>query len=142
MNFSSHAKAGLIVSGLAAGANFLFFGGAQQTVFAAALCFVGSVFPDLDTDSIPSRWAARAGLAFCCLCLYQKVYLPAVIAGMLFFAVKSGKHREFTHSYGVAALAIIIGVSIGNFFYCAFGVGLLCHFIVDGLSPLDPGNWI
>ncbi len=141
MKFSSHLKAGLAISAIAGAGSYLFFGDTLSAAYAAALTLTGSLFPDLDTNSIPSRWAARIGLLITFICLYTKTYLPAVVAGGLFFAVKSGKHRGFTHSYALPLIAIIVGISSGNFLFCAFGIGLIVHFFLDGLSLLVAENW-
>jgi membrane-bound metal-dependent hydrolase YbcI (DUF457 family) len=142
MNFTSHAKAGFWTALIAAVTSFLIKNDLRFSLLAGALCWVGAVLPDLDTDSIPSRWAARLGLAFTCLCIYTGSLFPATIAGLLFFAVKSTVHRGITHSYFLPLLCIALGIWHGNFLYGSFGIGLLCHLVVDQLSPLDSRNWL
>lgn len=142
MNFPAHAKAGCWTALTAAVTSFLVRNDLRFSALAGALCFIGAVLPDLDTESIPSRWAARFGVAVSCFCIYTGKLLPAVIVGLLFFAVKSTAHRSWTHSYFLPCLCIALGVWHGNFLYVAFGIGLICHYVVDSLSPLDSRNWV
>lgn len=141
MNFPQHAKAGFYTSCLAASAGYL-FKDLRIALLAGLLCFVGSVIPDLDTDSIPSRWAARFGLGLTCFSIYTGRYFPAVVAALLFFAIKSFPHRNWTHKYFGPLICFSLGIYHQNFLYAAFGVGLLCHLLVDSLSPLDSRNWV
>lgn len=142
MNFSSHAKAGGVLAAATFGVNYLFSNSYKIAAMCAGLVFIGSIFPDLDTESIPSRWAARAGFIFSLACVFWfKTPLPAAIVGALFFLIKSGSHRGFTHKYYFPILSLIIGFSNGNFLYLAFASGLLCHFWLDRISPFDGKNW-
>lgn len=134
MNFASHDKAGFWCSVITGAAGYL-FRTPETALLAGALCFIGSLAPDLDTDSIPSRWAARGGLILSAICLYTKVYLPAVIAGLVFFALKSFPHRSFTHSYFWPLALIAVGIYEQSFLYPAFAIGLICHLILDGVGP-------
>ena len=150
MKFASHAKAGFVISAIAATLETV-FRDFKTGVLAGILCFVGAVIPDLDTDSIPSRWAARFGAAFMFICVYMahehpgaavEYYFPAAVAGLLFFTIKAFPHRSFTHSWFGPVICFALGVYHGNFLYSAFGVGLMCHLIVDRLGPLDSRNWL
>jgi len=142
MNFSQHAKAGLISATIAGIGYYTFANDLKTAVMSAALVFIGSVFPDLDTESIPSRWAARIGFIFSLLCIATNKLLPAAIIGALFFLIKSGKHRGFTHKYSLPALCITAWFFLGNVPCAAFGVGLLVHFGLDKISPFQWKNWL
>jgi len=151
MNFPEHSRAGLKVSAVTIG-GCLFFGDSigagletwiqvKQSFVLGCFVYAGSVFPDLDTESIPSRWAARIGLVFFCIMAYLNKPWPAAIAGALFFLVKADKHRGFTHKYWFIAAFIAYGLIYDKFYACAFGIGLLVHFRVDRISPFELKNW-
>ena len=141
MKFSQHAKGGVIAATLTAASQFAIVNDWKMAGLSGVLCFIGSIFPDLDTESIPSRWAARLGLVFSLICFYTKNYLPAVIAGSLFFLIKSGSHRGFTHKYFFPAICIGVGIGVGNFLHVSFGVGLIVHFWLDRISIFEWKNW-
>lgn len=151
MNFPDHSRAGLITSAVTAtgalffgdslGAGFETWAQTKQSFLLGLLVYIGSVFPDLDTESIPSRWAARIGLVFFCIMAYLNKPWPSAIAGALFFLVKADKHRGFTHKYWFIAAFIIYGLYYHQYLACAFGLGLLVHFRIDRISPFEWKNW-
>lgn len=145
MNFYSHAKAGLLAASIMGGVAAFVNKDLQTAVYSFTLTFCGSIFPDLDTESIPSRWAARAGLLFTSACIFLDNLFPAAIAGMLFFAIKSGHHRGFTHKYPLPVICILLSFYLGfwdSMLYASFGIGLICHLMLDNLRLLDSRNWI
>jgi hypothetical protein len=141
MNFSSHAKSGLILGPTATVLSYLFTNNVQLSVVSGLLAFIGAIFPDLDTDSIPSRWAARIGFGSVLALLYLQKPYPAAWLGLLFFLIKSGKHRGFMHKYHLPTFCFAVSMITGNLFYAAFGFGLCLHFWVDKISPLELKNW-
>ena len=140
MNFPEHAKAGLMASALPISYAVIFGSNLFQSLMAASLVFIGAIFPDLDTDSIPARWAARIGLAFSIICLSINKPYPAAILGSLFFLIKSGKHRGFIHKYWFVAACLASGYIYNSLCY-AFAFGLLVHFSLDKISVLKGENW-
>lgn len=142
MNFSSHARAGLTAAAAVSVASFIYFRNFDQAALTGLVLFAGSIFPDLDTDSIPSRWAARIGFVVSLTMLYlRKPFVPA-LAGMMFFLVKSGRHRGFIHKYCFPVFFLVLGAGTGNVLYAAFGAGLVVHLWLDRISPLDGRRWI
>lgn len=141
MEFSAHAKSGLI-GGVPLAAAGLFFNDPEYFILAGVLFFIGAVFPDLDTDSIPSRWAARIGALFIFAMIAIDKLLPAAVAGLLFFVIKSFAHRKFTHKYWIPALCILLVFFFDNQLYLTFGAGIIVHFWLDKISPLSGRNWV
>jgi len=141
MNFPDHSRAGLIASAMTATVGLFFGQHLEQAVLTGGFVYIGSIFPDLDTESIPSRWAARIGLVFFCIMAYLDKPWPAAIAGALFFLVKADRHRGFTHKYWFIAVFIAYGLIYEQALACAFGVGLLVHFRIDRISPFELKNW-
>jgi hypothetical protein len=142
MNFSEHARAGITASLAVSLAGFIYYNDIAKVVPVGLAAFLGSVFPDLDTTSKPSVWAARMGLVFSLICLAINKPYPAALVGMLFFLVKSEPHRGFLHKYAFIALFFAYGAIQLNPVSLAFGAGLIVHFWLDKLSPLAWKNWI
>lgn len=142
MNFSSHAKHGLTAGAIVAVTGSVITNDVQLSGLAGLLTFAGAIAPDLDTDSIPSRWAARIGFFGGLVLLYfQQTYVVAW-AGILFFLVKSDKHRGFTHKCALPTIIFIIAIIVKNWFCAWFALGLCVHLrIGDKLKFLDQKNW-
>lgn len=141
MNFKEHSRAGLIASGATLGAGVIIVSKFDQPFLWAVIVYIGAIFPDLDTDSIPARWTARAGFIFAVIMLVLKKPWPPAILGAGFFLIKSGKHRGFIHKWWFPGAFIMAG-NIWNQPLCfAFGAGLIVHFAVDKLSPFSIKNW-
>jgi len=141
MNFPDHSRAGLIASVVVSVASMIFTQDLDSAVLLGFSVYIGSVFPDLDTDSIPSRWAARIGVLFFLIMAYLNKPWPPAIAGALFFLVKADHHRGFTHKYWFPLGFIVCGIYLQQYSACAFGFGLLVHFMIDGISPFALKNW-
>lgn len=142
MNFSQHARDGLTAAALVSVASFVYYKNFDRALLTGLVIFAGSIFPDLDTDSIPSRWAARVGFVSSLILLsLNKPYAPA-IAGMMFFLIKSGKHRGFIHKYYLPVFCFVLTARTGNLLYAAFGFGLVIHLWLDRLSIFERKNWI
>jgi hypothetical protein len=141
MNFSEHAKAGGLVAAAVTIGLGLYLDDFKTPFQAGLLAFSGSLFPDLDIDSIPSRYTARACFCFSIALMWLDNPWPPAIAGTLFFLVKSGKHRGFTHKYSLPLICGLLAAFYGNWLFAAFGVGLLTHYALDRLYFFDWGNW-
>jgi len=141
MNFVDHSRIGAI-SSVVIGTGSLIYGyELEQSVLIGIVVYIGSLFPDLDTDSIPSRWAARVGLVFFCIMAYLKKPWPPAIAGGLFFLLKADKHRGFTHKWWFPLGFITYGIYAEQSLAIAFGFGLIIHFKVDGIKFFEMKNW-
>lgn len=141
MNFSEHSRAGIITAVVLGGAGFFYFKDFDRAVLIVFAGYIGAVFPDLDTDSIPSRRAAQAGLVTSFICVFlNKPWLPAIL-GTLFFLIKSGKHRGFIHKYWLPAVCFALGTFLSEPLCFAFGIGLVTHFALDGITLLSLRNW-
>jgi membrane-bound metal-dependent hydrolase YbcI (DUF457 family) len=154
MKFSSHAKTGAAL-GVGLSLTGLFTNNFEQSIFAGFLAFCGANFPDLDTDSIPSRWTARIGVVVSLVCFYLKTPWPVAWMGLMFFIAKSDKHRGFTHKYVLVAFCVAfvfyptswpLGLLISfygiNWLFGAFGVGVASHLLLDDISPWETKNWV
>ena len=139
MNFPQHSKAGAYASGAVCVISLITNQTAESIFFNSLAVYLGSIFPDLDTESTPSKWAARLGFIFVVLCLVNKNPEPAAIAGGLFFLVKSDQHRGFLHKYWFIAAFVAVGYFL-HYLAFLFAMGLLVHFWVDKISPLERKN--
>ncbi len=141
MKFSGHSRAGIITAVVLGGAGFFYFKNFDKAALIAIAGYLGAVFPDLDTDSIPSRRAAQTGLIISlCYIFTNKPWTPALL-GTLFFLIKSGKHRDFIHKYWFPAVCFILGFFLKTPLCFAFGIGVLVHFALDKVNPLSPEEW-
>ena len=141
MNFPEHSRAGWIAGVVTLCAGVVLTSRFDKPLLWAIIVYIGAVFPDLDTDSIPSRWAARLGFAFAVIMMFLKKPWPPAIAGALFFLIKSGKHRGFTHKWAIPISLIFAGFTWDQSLCFAFAGGLLIHFAVDKISPFAMKNW-
>lgn len=131
MNFKDHALIGA-ATGLVTGACFLVYSGSWPLAIMQALTvFLGSLAPDLDTDSIPSRWTARIGFVVACIFMLENKYFPAAIIGSAFMLMKCGKHRGMTHKYYLPFILFGAAAFFSNFLFAAFGIGILVHLKAD-----------
>ena len=141
MNFVDHSRIGAISSAVVATGSLIYGYQLEQSAVIGIVVYIGSLFPDLDTDSIPSRWAARLGLAFFCVMAYLNKPWPPAIAGALFFLLKADKHRGFTHKWWFPLGFIAYAIYDVNYTAWAFGVGLIVHLKVDGIKFFEVKNW-
>jgi hypothetical protein len=101
-------------------------------LFVPLLFFMGGLFPDLDTHSTPSKWAARVGVIISAFLIYKNLPLYAALIGIIFMLTKVGKHRGWTHSITLCIALSLLGryIGIGLYSY-AFSGGILTHIIAD-----------
>ena len=107
--------------------------------------YLGANFPDLDTNSIPSMWAARFVILSSAYFIYIDKLIYAVIVGIIFAAPKISKHRGWTHKYSTLVLIPVIvyfTFEIYTLIAIFFSAGLLVHYEIDRLNPFKFKNWI
>lgn len=101
MNFKGHVTGGLVASSAVTAASIVILGGdsipitSPEVIFS--LCFFMSLFPDLDTASIPQRWFYRLLLPILIyIYLYQdKDFLFTL--SFLSITPLIDRHRGWTH---------------------------------------------
>jgi hypothetical protein len=142
MDFKQHSRAGLIVSGIVLIAGLIVFKKIEQPLLWAVLVYLGAIFSDLDTQSIPSILVSRIGFVLSCIMLMLNKPWPPAIAGAAFFLIKSGKHRGFIHKWWLPSAFMASGLIWSQPACLAFGVGLIIHLMVDKISPLKWANWV
>ena len=147
MNFKQHFTGGVVGSIVAATGLITtnnFYGGLDDKtiLYATTMVLVGSLAPDLDTDSIPARWAARIGVIASILFIYGEKPIIAAVIGLVYMLMKCGKHRGFSHKYLTLAIIAGIGIYLTNIIIIGFASGMLIHFILDKISPFKKYNWI
>lgn len=131
--------------------NIIGFGlNTKETVIIMASCLAGSLFPDCDTQSIPSRIYATLGAVLSVLCYFAGMSGFVWLIWIPFILAKMSKHRGWTHSkwlpigltlapYLLSALSIIFelfqyyGSLAFNYRYIfiAFSIGLITHILLD-----------
>lgn len=164
MNFKQHKNYGLTIALLSSIVYCLFFTilwffYSKEIVFSQALIeycivlfaitFSASQFPDLDTDSIPSKWVSRFLALWLAAVLffeyvpieYELQWKPAAIFTLIFLIAKQSKHRGLTHALIWVPALLIISIYTGNHFIGAFAVGLGVHYYCDGINPWKIKNW-
>ena len=127
-------------------------------LFALTLFF--SLFPDLDTSSIPQRWFFRAILSFMLGLAWFERYRLAALLGVVALLPLVDRHRGWTHwrlaplvgptlmflSFGFWKMIVDDGASpdgfqsvLGNkIFLLACVVGWYVHLLLDGYFKLFP----
>ena len=144
MNFKTHAYAGVVAATGISVATYYMTADNNASLICALVCFFASLFPDLDTDSIPARWTARVALAISLLSFFKEWYIPSSLIGMAFLLFKIGKHRGWTHKYSLIVVLCIVSFfhKEYQFIYYAVCFGLFTHYIVDGIRINKLKNWI
>jgi len=90
MKFKEHATAGTIVAATTTVAL-----GFELLVFPVTLFF--SLFPDLDTSSIPQRWCYRVVTVALAFMAYHGLYQEAVTLAIVAMLPLLDHHRGWTH---------------------------------------------
>jgi len=169
MNFAQHRNHGLSVAAISGiayygyyAANYYSITGAvlfSEKLFGIALAifglvFVGSLSPDLDIHSTPSKWAARFLAVYLgAILLLDQVkeifnleaelhWRPVVVLAFIFVLCKSSKHRGITHAWSWIPLLIGLSIYTENHGIGAFAVGLGTHYLCDSISPFRLENWV
>ncbi len=136
MNFKAHAKAGISVSLISMALTGYFTQDKELSIIVGLSTFIGSLFPDLDTESIVSRWTARLGFIAILASWYYNFPEIGLVIGAGFMLVKSGKHRGFTHNYLLPIVFLIIGIVFNQFWMIGFCAGLITHYSLDSINPI------
>ena len=156
MNFKQHRNYGVAVAA-SVSVGYFFTQPIDQPLFlyCVAMFFVilaGSFAPDLDTESIPSKWFTR-GLWFgwsIILLLnisgipkfeYELQLKTVAVLTVVFIIVKAFKHRGPTHALILVPVLLIVGYYSENYLISAFSIGLATHYYCDSISPFKLRNW-
>ena len=115
------------------------------SLIMALAVYLGANFPDLDTVSIPSMWAARFSILASIYFVFIEKPIYAVIVCMVFIAPKISKHRGWTHKYSTLVLIPVItyfSFEVYTLIAICFSTGLLIHYTTDKINPFKFKNWI
>jgi hypothetical protein len=108
--------------------------------------YLGSNFPDLDTASKPSMYAARFSIISSVYFIYIEKPIYAVIVCIVFILPKIGKHRGWTHKYStpiILSVATYLLFEPFTLIAMAFSIGLIVgHYVPDKMNPFELKNWI
>lgn len=138
MNFREHAIAGLITGSAVTGASYYFSRNIPFSLLMGAVTVAGSIAPDVDTGSIPSRIFAWIGIALAAVFMYFGKNKNAAATGIIYMAFSSDRHRGATHSW--VLIMVCAGLGYAGFrqwmpiyfiLMSAFSVGLITHKIID-----------
>lgn len=159
MNFREHAIAGAATGTSVAAASYLLIPDIQELApLTLGLCvFAGSLAPDLDTASKPSKWTARVLLVWSILALLKSEYqspfdelkhlqwlfeIKLVLwIDTSFIAFKSCKHRGISHKYVFPIAVFALAWFMSNPWLIASGIGIIVHYLVDKIYP-TPKNLV
>lgn len=117
----------------------------EFSIILALSAYLGANFPDLDTTSTPSIWAARLSILASIYFVFIEKPIYAVIVCMVFIAPKISKHRGWTHKYSTLVLTPVIvhyTFEVYTLIAISFSTGLLIHYAIDRLNPFNPKNII
>ncbi len=118
----------------------------EFSLVLALAVYLGANFPDLDTASIPSMWAARFSIISSVIFIYIEKPVYAVIVCMVFIAPKISKHRGWTHKYItplILSVAVFVLFKPFTLIAVAFSIGLIIgHYLPDKMNPFELKNWI
>ena len=141
MNFTEHLKFGL-------------FGGAATAIVLApvvrdpielaaisGIVVIGSLFPDLDIHSVPSKIAAICVTVLGIWGIIAKEpYIPLYFTTAFCF-LKIFNHRTWLHTYLIPAVSFAVAYNIKSIHFFAFGIGLIIHLVSDRIWPWKLSNW-
>ncbi len=144
MNFKAHATAGATTAGVVSLSALVLTGDNHVSLLCGIIVFLMSLFPDLDTASIPSRYFAIGSLVVSVILMSFQEYYYCSLIGMSFLCMKVGKHRGWTHKYTLPLGFILVSYFFPNYdlILISFGVGLVTHYACDGMNPMKRKNWI
>ena len=117
----------------------------EYTIILALAVYLGANFPDLDTASTPSMWAARFSILASTYFIYIEKPIYAVIVCIVFILPKISKHRGWTHKYSTPVLITAATYALFEPFTLiaiVFSLGLITHYIPDKINPFELKNWI
>lgn len=150
MLFVDHIRYGFIASVVTTGAYSLIApqipelsNNPDSIAVAFGACLAGSLSPDLDTNSKPSKWVAMFGACFGLWALYNREPYFALAFLTAFSFIKTFNHRTYTHLYSLPLILCIVAVKQDIWWLIPFSVGLVCHYFCDCAGPrkLYPWDW-
>lgn len=112
MKYRHHASIGLLVASISTATTLAV--GFEPMVFPIVFFF--SLFPDLDTDSIPRRWSYRILFLILVYLGYMQLYKEAYFLSIISITPLLDKHRGWTHQIW-APIAFVIALIV---FYDSF----------------------
>ena len=136
--FKEHATAGAIVGTIVGlGTAYVTSNMGYGFTFGVA-AFTGSIIPDSDTGSIPSRIFAWVTIILSSILMYFGEYKQASVVGIIYAALSCGKHRGWTHGWTfiIACFAAAYLTTKGilpNYYILLgpFAFGLITHKFLD-----------
>ena len=144
MNFKGHLLSGAVVGGaVAVGATqwgYIEPGDLTTQVAVGGTALFFSLFPDLDTSSVPQRWFFR--LVFCALLslAWTERYELATLVGILSLLPLLDHHRGWTH-WKISPL--VVSVLLGAVYeYWRARHSFMGEFAWGNVRALLEGHWI
>ena len=142
MNFRQHLLAGTATSLIVGGITLYMSRDIRVAGIFAIVTLAGSLIPDADTGSIPSRIFAWLGVIASIVLIKTGRPLPAAIIGICFMILNLDHHRGFTHKWIVPYACLIVGM-IPLFFQAnqyltllvPFALGVATHLLADRIPP-------
>jgi uncharacterized metal-binding protein len=144
MNFRSHLTGGALASTvLTVGYSFLQKPPINQDDLALMFgaCLIGSLAPDLDTQSKPSKFLSIVLTVFGIWSIVNREPYPALFCLTGFAFIKSFNHRTWCHVYSLPLVLTLVSVQFNLWWLIPFSVGLVVHYACDKLNPLQFNNW-
>lgn len=100
MNFKAHAVGGVITSAVVSSFSLIASTNAIEVsdpFVVFGICFFMSLFPDLDTASIPQKWFYRCLIIVLCILFYFQEYKIISLISIFSITPLLHKHRGWTH---------------------------------------------
>lgn len=135
MNFKEHLIFGSISGAVVLATSFYMSNNIEESLVFCAVTVAGSLVPDIDTGSVPSRIFAWIGIAVSCMFLYHGNSKPAAIIGIIYMLFSSDKHRGFTHKWILPIACLAWAYFFKQTWPVAFGIGLATHYVCDKIPP-------
>lgn len=147
MDFKNHAKSGVIVSALTTCTYSLVLNSPIEPLHIFCYVLAGSLAPDLDTNSKPSKITALFGACFGIWALLNREPYFALTFLTAFAFIKTFNHRTYTHLYTLPAILIFVAIKYSHPWLIPFCIGLLTHYALDctgkdRLYPWHLRSWL
>lgn len=141
MEFKEHATGGVIVAATATCIYSLILKSTIEPWHIFGYVLAGSLFPDLDTNSRPSKIAALFGFCLGLWALWNREPYFALIFLTAFAFIKTFNHRTYTHLYTLPAILIYIAIRYSHPWLTMFSIGLLTHYALDCTGKVRMYPW-
>lgn len=162
-NFKAHAYAGLSAS-IAIAISCIYYGmigGFEQIKIVITAIIFGSLFPDCDTKSVPTRLYATGLILAIPYLLYMDLDLKLMLIPLIpFLFAQAGKHRGWTHflitpitlfftDFILRSITYIIQpefrhiidtITMYRLHIHGFAVGMMVHIFLDYISTFIKGK--